>query len=560
MKKKDLILIGLGVLVTSISCSFVTGLASGGGAPENLTAELTAPDVVRLTWDAVEGATGYLIEMSIEDSEFFPIVSFAAEYTNYEDLTAPEKSRLQYRVQAVKESGLGGTSTVTIETQERVPDPLAVTPIYEENTVSEVIGPQGGTLHMVDSNGVEYTLSIPEGALSIETEIRMTPVAEIQGWPLDGDSLGAVKLEPEGLILNEVATLSIGFPFDVNPSLSIVGIAFQASGEEFHLSFSSKDDLSTTQQLRGGSHLASLLVAPKNIVRMPVVELKINGTGQSSGSNASQLVKENAPSDPGAAFQQKQAASDVVDNELTPLPNLYPSAHGVREAAQIGAAIHVARNCRELNSQIASYQLLEASGYDSTATVDQQRRNRSIVEKELKDKIKQILEEAADECEKSSEQGSPTYTDSGCAKELLNKLANPSGRFWTNISSLMNSEISQSEAEMIKEKLDKCKRKAYFISGDVDEAHMQGYTCDSSKPFKIGGTLTFEFIPTNEKFGNYTYTGPFNATGNGPYLIYGDGTMKISGYGCVDSFFGTECADYDHLWTAEPIDPEQCTP
>ena len=42
-------------------------------------------------------------------------------------------------------------------------------------------------------------------------------------------------MEPEGLVLNDVAILTIGFPVDVNPDLSIVGFAFQADGQEFHL-------------------------------------------------------------------------------------------------------------------------------------------------------------------------------------------------------------------------------------------------------------------------------------------------------------------------------------
>ena len=67
---------------------------------------------------------------------------------------------------------------------------------------------------MVDSKKVEYTFNIPEGALSSDTEIRMTAVTAIQDWPLDGDSIGAVRLEPAGLVLNDVAILTIGIPVD----------------------------------------------------------------------------------------------------------------------------------------------------------------------------------------------------------------------------------------------------------------------------------------------------------------------------------------------------------
>ena len=66
---------------------------------------LTAPDVVLLTWDAVEGATGYILELSIDKGESIPIVALPPERTSYEDLTAPELGNLTYQVQVVTESG-----------------------------------------------------------------------------------------------------------------------------------------------------------------------------------------------------------------------------------------------------------------------------------------------------------------------------------------------------------------------------------------------------------------------------------------------------------------------
>ena len=463
----------------------------------------------------------------------------------------------------VTENGLGGKSSVNIKTEERVPNPIKVAPSYDdENSVSGMIGVQGGTLSAMGFGGVEYILAIPEGALSADTAISMTPVSEIQNWPLDGDWLGAVKLEPEGLILNDAATLSIGIPFDAESGLSIVGFENQSSGEEFHLSFSSIEDGSVGEiDPHNNLHLASPVKRPKVFIVNPVVEFNVHGAGQVSGNKASQLVKGNAPTRSGDAFQQKQAANSAVEEELAPIPDVHnPDEPGKAEAYELASAIFNGGNCKELQSQIDAYQLMQLKGFDRGATIEQQNRHQSVIENELKRKIKEILENSADECEKADEQGRTAQTDSGCAKELWEKLANPSGRFWSEMSALMNSEFSSSEADAIKEKLEKCKKKAYFISGDIDKAHMQGYTCDSSKPFRIGGTLTFDFLPTGENMGTYTYTGPFNATGAGPYIITKDGTMKISGYGCIDSFFGKECADYDHIWSAEPIDPNQCVP
>ena len=272
------------LIIFSLSCAFVTQSLSGGGGPKNFTAALTAPDVVLLKWDSVEGASGYILELSIDSGDSFTIAALPPERTSYEDLTAPEKSNLTYQVQVVTESGPGGKNQVSIETGERQPNPVTVTPAYdEEHAVAATVGAQGGTVSLVDLNKVEYTLVIPEGALSTDTEIRMTAVTAIQDWPLDGNAIGAVRLEPEGLILNDVAILTIGIPVDIDPGLAMVGYAFQADGQEFHLQPSYEQKGLTDNLPSAGGHLARpLFQEPKHVVRMPVVELKVNGLGQAS--------------------------------------------------------------------------------------------------------------------------------------------------------------------------------------------------------------------------------------------------------------------------------------
>jgi hypothetical protein len=309
------------IIIFSFACNFATGLTNGGNGPKNFTAALTAPDVVLLTWDAVEGATGYILELSIDKGDSVSIVALPPERTNYEDLTAPELGNLTYQVQVIMESGPAGTSQVSIESGERQPNPLTVIPEYDEkNATTTMIGTEGGTASLIDANKVEYTLVIPQGALSADTEIRMTAVSAIQDWPLDGNQLGAVRLEPEGLVLNDAAILAIGIPFDVNPALAIVGYEFDVNGQEFHLQPSDDENGLTNKLPAMGAHLASLaLQKPNHNVSMPVGNFKVSGVGQASGKNAANLVKKNAPKNKDAASKQKRAAKAVVDNELTPL-------------------------------------------------------------------------------------------------------------------------------------------------------------------------------------------------------------------------------------------------
>lgn len=97
-------------------------------------------------------------------------------------------------------------------------------------------------------------------------------------------------------------------------------------------------------------------------------------------------------------------------------------------------------------------------------------------------------------------------------------------------------------------------KKAYRISGTIDDASQEGDVCDTTKVFTVPGTLKFEFTPKTPTSGEYTYSGPFNATGSGPYEIRDDGTMLIDGTGCIMG----RCATYSHEWKAKPIDPATC--
>ena len=97
---------------------------------------------------------------------------------------------------------------------------------------------------------------------------------------------------------------------------------------------------------------------------------------------------------------------------------------------------------------------------------------------------------------------------------------------------------------------------AYRISGNIDEAKQEGNVCDTSVKFEVPGTLKFEFTPESPTKGKYTYSGPFNATGSGPYEIHEDGTMLVDGTGCIMG----KCATYSHTWKAKPIDAAGCVP
>jgi hypothetical protein len=546
------------LIVFSLSCSTAGKLAAPGG-PKKFTAVLTAPDIVLLEWDAVEGATGYILELSMDDGEFIPIIGLPSEYTGYEDLSAPEKSKLTYQVQVMTESGPAGTSKVEIETGERKPNPLTVNPTYdEENAVAVTVGTQGGTVSLVDSNKVEYTLAIPEGAVAVDTEIRMTAVTSIQDWPLDGNAIGTVRLEPEGLVLNDVAMLTIGYPADVNPDLAIVGFAFDGDGQEFRLQLFD-EKIGLTHELPFGTvHLAGLdFQATVHHIVMPVMELKVRGVGLASHESVSKLVKDHAPSDDGAAWEQKWAADHTPgDPELAPLERFNSV---LEESYQIGKAISKAENCSELNSQIVLFQKWRFSGSYQGLSADKRRDYTKFIWDELVDKVKEISEKAAEDCENSKEPGSSASSDSPCVKALLEKITNPpagtASNFNSDLKNKLGNKLGDQELKDIKDKLDKCAA-AYRIVGGLDDWQTDTAVCDIMQPFTLtSGDFIVNF--SGGLSGTYNYTGAFSALGSGTYTISlpegtgKPGTMIGGGVGSAEGNYNTGIETY----TLTPLDP-----
>ena len=180
------------------------GSGGGGGGPKGFTAEAPPYGSVKLKWEAVEGAQIYVLEQQLEGHDnFIPVMALSAAQTNYEDYLAPQESKLTYRLQTVSDGKLGGYSTASVKTASVLPNPLTVQATFaEDQTVTQSIGPEGGSMSLTDQNGVLYELKVPAGAVQAATDFTLTPVSDVQVWPLDGPNLGSVRIGPEGLDLN----------------------------------------------------------------------------------------------------------------------------------------------------------------------------------------------------------------------------------------------------------------------------------------------------------------------------------------------------------------------
>lgn len=123
---------------------------------------------------------------------------------------------------------------------------LQITP-DEAQAASAVLSFEGGSLTATGADGTTYFLEIPEGALFAPTQIRMTPLTKVAGLPFGDDFAYAVRLEPEGLRLSELATLTISPPDEI-PLEEQVFFGYEGENREFAFAWPAID--SPTLQIK----------------------------------------------------------------------------------------------------------------------------------------------------------------------------------------------------------------------------------------------------------------------------------------------------------------------
>jgi len=102
------------------------------------------------------------------------------------------------------------------------------------NARSAVIGSDGGSITATGSNGVVYTLTVPEGALFADTRMSMYPISTLANLPGGGKTIAGVHFTPEGLQLFASAKLTMQLPPGIDPK-QIAGLAYNGNSEELRL-------------------------------------------------------------------------------------------------------------------------------------------------------------------------------------------------------------------------------------------------------------------------------------------------------------------------------------
>jgi len=106
--------------------------------------------------------------------------------------------------------------------------------LYNERSVGRMATANGATLETGDAEGNHFHLQLPPNAVLDPEDVSMTPVSAIDGLPLEGEILAAVKLQPEGLQLLELGTLTIELPSPITTGC-VGGFGFDGNGEGLYL-------------------------------------------------------------------------------------------------------------------------------------------------------------------------------------------------------------------------------------------------------------------------------------------------------------------------------------
>jgi len=505
-------------------------VASGNG-PGGFAAETTSADSVKLAWQAVAGAASYHLAVTTNGGAVVTVIDLPASVTGYEDFLAAPDRQLTYVVEAVGVSASIGQSVASVTTPARQPNPRHVLVEFDAvATVNQKIGPAGGIIAVVDSSGVAYELSIPPNALEQETDISLIPLSDLSQWPLDGEMLGAVGIEPEGLILNEPATLTITPPSAIAADgFATVGFSFEGYGAEFALR-PVNDSAPQSSHIPGGAHLARPQVQFMDAVRQWLSELRPTGAGNATPPKIKELAKNNPPSDATAAFDQKETASLASSaDELVALPYL----PWKRRYNTFQRRIQEVSECWQLTNSITY--LIETRNQATQAND----RTQNTADKDaaamdaLVEKTKDALDNAGEECKEKPKEGGK-FTNAPCALKLIRDIASGASSVHQELQTRMLETFGKDVLVDAQANMNKCKP-GFIMVGGTEGLKVREMVCGINEEFSVrgsvyGGAITLTFIPNSAEAGELPSGGDYSYVGGGAGVsASGNGTFTFSG-------------------------------
>lgn len=579
--KIKLLLVLTVIVIAAASCSSPAENILGDEAPvvssqvenpEGFTASASSSVTVDLGWEPVEGATGYWLELKLNDDVYLPVAQISPAFTSYQLFPAPDGSDLTFRLRTLTAEGQSNGVETTISTPVQEPNPLPVQAAFSESShQNAVIGPEGGSLELTDDNGIFYSLLIPAGALQTETEMGLTAVTQLTGLDFEGGLLAAVRIEPEGLEFDFPASLVITLPADLpEDGLLTAAFAFGGEGEDFHLQSAVVPGSGTAFMGAAGSIISSTfrLLSPvfqsrAKVIEIPVRDAKTNGIGRLSNDRLRKQVVDYSPRTPKHRVQQNLTPELFLDEEIAVLDYSAVTSVGTTLLKQTLAIDNWSGLQNVLRQTEIWWETLESERNGGKSNSNWDKLEQLILD-ELGLNVKVYMEKAASECTKSPNLGE--------AKKLVNRLVNAGNKgdgmrqntFYQKMSQMLVEKHSANYLKDLKAKLDKCQL-SFDAHGQLGDTTVTGKICDLSKPFTLNGvaaggiaTMTFTFTPASDAGGTFSLTGGgagFTISGSGTYSVIKNGGMpsklQVITQGSVDIGTGGNSTDTVDLFVMQ---------
>jgi hypothetical protein len=114
-------------------------------------------------------------------------------------------------------------------------NPVTVTPTLDTaHAATQIItAASGGTITATGADGSVFTLVLPANAILTDKPITMTPISSLAGVPSGSTFAAGVQLEPDGMALQQPATLTIQ-PATSIPAGQQSAFTYSGSGQDFH--------------------------------------------------------------------------------------------------------------------------------------------------------------------------------------------------------------------------------------------------------------------------------------------------------------------------------------
>lgn len=120
-------------------------------------------------------------------------------------------------------------------------EPRKVT-LESGHSASATIGLSGGSISTTASNGTQYTLEIPEGALVKPVAITMTPVRAIAGFPVLDGVVAGLEFKPSGLVFATPARLTIGSAASAGSGVFPIAVDYSGDADAFTVGLAVEKD------------------------------------------------------------------------------------------------------------------------------------------------------------------------------------------------------------------------------------------------------------------------------------------------------------------------------